>query len=456
MRLAQALRLTRPARLAFVGAGGKTTALFRLAHQLIESRAEGSPDAVWVSATTHLAQDQLNLADHHVVIQSVEDLGFIESPRLNGVVLLTGPSVEGDRISGLEPDLLAGLFQLAERRGVYLLLEADGSRMRPVKAPANHEPAIPEWVQTVVVVAGMKALGKPLTDAWVHRPQLFAGLSGLTEGEPITPSALVQVLSHPAGGLKSIPATARRVVLLNQADTPELQSQANGMAERLLASFHSVLVASLAPPVGNLAIPEGKGVFSVREPVAGIVLAAGGSRRLGQPKQVLQWRGSPLVRHVVGAALGAGLQPVLVVTGHAALAVKQALAGLPVIFIHNPDWADGQSTSVIAGIRELPPETGAAVFLLADQPQVPVSLLRGLLELHSSTLSPLVAPLVQGQRANPVLFDRQTFGELEALQGDAGGRSLFSRYKVTWLPWHDPSVTLDVDTLADYQKLLEL
>jgi molybdenum cofactor cytidylyltransferase len=124
--------------------------------------------------------------------------------------------------------------------------------------------------------------------------------------------------------------------------------------------------------------------------------------------------------------------------------------------VHNPDWGDGQSSSLQAGLRALRPETGAAIFLLADQPQVPAGLIAALVEAHSASLPPVVAPLVDGQRANPTLFDRRTFPDLMALRGDVGGRALFSNYSIAWVPWHDPSLLLDVDTPMDYQKLLEM
>jgi molybdenum cofactor cytidylyltransferase len=93
------------------------------------------------------------------------------------------------------------------------------------------------------------------------------------------------------------------------------------------------------------------------------------------------------------------------------------------------------------------------IFLLADQPQVTPSVLRALVKRHSLDLSLIVAPQVQGQRANPVLFDRVTFPDLLALTGDVGGRGIFSKHPVTTLPWHDESLLLDVDTPEDYEKL---
>jgi len=191
------------------------------------------------------------------------------------------------------------------------------------------------------------------------------------------------------------------------------------------------------------------------ESVAGIILAAGASQRMGQPKPLLLWRGKPFICHVARTALDAGLTPVVIVTGARAEEVRAALADLPVEIIYNPNWAEGQSTSVQAGLQSLPPETDAAAFLLADQPHIPAALVRALLEQHVQTGAPIVAPLIGEQRGNPVLFDRSTFPDLMSLRGDAGGRLIFSRYPAAYVPWPDPSLLLDVDTLEDYERLLK-
>jgi molybdenum cofactor cytidylyltransferase len=450
MNLAQALRLETPACLALVGAGGKTTALFQLARQL--------PAPVIVTATTHLATSQLKLADRHLILRTGEDILRLEHGLENEVTVLTGEEAQPGRISGLRMDLMNEVWSLAHSYGYSLLIEADGSRQRPVKAPAEHEPAIPAFVSQVLVVAGLSALGKPLTAEWVHRPEYFAAVAGLESGDEITPDALARVLSSSQGGLKNIPPSARRVALLNQADTEELRAKARGLARisGLLPVFDAVILSALGGAEAQ--------IFAAYEPIAGIILAAGKASRYqseapGLPKQLLTWEGESLVRKVARCALQAGLSPVVVVLGAYASQVRANLVGLPVECVENPAWRNGQSTSIRAGLSRLSERVGAAVFLLADQPQVPPELVRLLVEEYDRGLSPLVAPLVDGRQANPVLFDRVTFPELFKLTGEVGGRALFaegSPFTPTWVPWNDRALLLDVDTPADYQALIGL
>lgn len=191
--------------------------------------------------------------------------------------------------------------------------------------------------------------------------------------------------------------------------------------------------------------------------IAGIILAAGGSKRMGQPKLLLEWHGAPLIHWVARTALAAGCSPLIVVTGANAAAVTHSLAGLPVVLAHNPDWEQGQSTSVRTGVNALPPETDAAIIFLADQPQIPVSVVQELMRTYreDEPPSPILITTSAGERGNPVLFDRALFQPLTRLEGDAGARSIFAQYPLHLIPFDDPDLLLDVDSPEDYQKLME-
>jgi molybdenum cofactor cytidylyltransferase len=193
-------------------------------------------------------------------------------------------------------------------------------------------------------------------------------------------------------------------------------------------------------------------------PVAAIVLAAGASTRMGRPKQLLPVGGQAMVRRVTEAVCQAGLDQVVVVVGAYAEAVTQALLGLEVDIVVNEAWAEGMSRSLRVGLRALRPEIGAALIILADQPALTPDLLKKLVDHYGTTGAPIVAPFYRGQRGNPVLFGRQFFPELMALEGDQGGRALVARYaeQVASLHVDDLATLLDVDTDQDHERANDL
>ena len=454
LSIVRALRTGISPRIAFVGAGGKTTAMFQLAREL--NKEQNTP--VIITATSHLGAWQISRADMHIIAESPTVLEENKNT-FKGVILITG-DLDGEKTNPINDHMLNWILQYCDDHSFPLLIEADGSRQKPLKAWNDHEPPIPTFVNHVVQVVGITGLGKVLNHEHVHRPEVFSSLSGLNIGEPVTTAALIQVLKHVEGGLKNIPKDARRSVLLNQADTVQLQAIAHGLAQPLLPVYHSVVISSL----------EQESIFAVHERIAGVILAAGESARFGATKQLLDWKGKPFVRAVAMTALDAGISPVIVVTGANAEKVESAVDDLNVIIVRNDDWKSGQASSIKAGLGNLIPNlslrsasqspnvveenVGGAIFLLTDQPQITPSILRALVQKHAEGLYPIVAPMVMDRRANPVLFDRDTFTDLMTLEGDVGGRAVFHKYRVEYLPWHDDSLLLDVDTPEMYQRLI--
>jgi molybdenum cofactor cytidylyltransferase len=191
--------------------------------------------------------------------------------------------------------------------------------------------------------------------------------------------------------------------------------------------------------------------------IYGLLLAAGQSVRMGQPKQLLSWRGQPLVAHIAAEALAVPLTGLVVVVGAAEDAVRAALRNLPVTIVPNPDFAAGLSTSLATGLRALPATADAAMILLVDQPLVTARLMRQLINAYQSRLDVLaVIPRYRGQRGNPVIIAAPLFNELYQLSGDSGARTVLERYsdQICWLDVDDPAVVTDVDTPAAWQTVV--
>lgn len=439
MNLLQALRLDKQNKheaITFVGSGGKTTAMFQLAKQIYDLRFT---NYVFLTCATHLGTRQTKFADHHIVVKNKSDLQNIPD---KGIILFTG-EIENEKTKPMDEETLNWLRISCKNKNIPLLIEADGSKQKALKSPAEHEPPIPDFADIVIYVVGLNAIGKQLNDQNVHRPEIFSHLTNLSLNKSITSDSIVKALTHPQGGLKNMPSHAKKIALLNQADTPELQSAGGSMAQKLLNHFDSVLIGSLQQEH-----------FQTFEKTAGVILAAGDSTRFGSPKQLLDWKGKPFIRHIVETALHAGLEPVLVITGIHHADIESRLSDLPVTVMQNPNYKNGQSESIKLGIKSLPSNVGANIFLLADQPQIPMEVIKALKEKHSQTLSPIIAPLVlEERRANPVLFDKTTFPDLLKLSGDVGGRAIFDKHKADYLPWHDDILIFDIDTPEDYERL---
>ncbi len=184
--------------------------------------------------------------------------------------------------------------------------------------------------------------------------------------------------------------------------------------------------------------------------IAGIVLAAGRSTRMGGPNKLLaEIAGQPLVRIATAAVLASKARPVIVVTGHDRARVEAALVGLDVTVVHNPEYAEGLSTSLKAGIAAVPALADGAVVCLSDMPQVDASLIDRLLAAFDPEKGTLiVVPVIDGHRGNPVLWSRRFFPEIAALDGDAGARALIASYPeaVAELPVTGDGALVDVDT----------
>lgn len=194
---------------------------------------------------------------------------------------------------------------------------------------------------------------------------------------------------------------------------------------------------------------EPEPAFAPAKTVAAVLLAAGQSRRMGGPNKLLaELEGEPLVRRAAAAALASGVASVTAVVGHQAAAVRRALVGLPIAFVDNPDYADGLSTSLRAGIAALPEGAEAAMVCLADMPGVTAPVIARLIAaFREREGAAIVVPTAGGKRGNPVLWSRHFFPALTAIAGDVGARHLIGENRDAVVEVEvGPAAALDLDT----------
>jgi molybdenum cofactor cytidylyltransferase len=437
MDVAKALRLQAGDVVAFVGAGGKTSCIRRLIHEL-------SPETLVIATTTtKLAEADASLADNHYIIHEPHFLAAVLSKlKKTGSALFTGPKAEQEgKWTSLAADDLRSLIEFIQTRGGILLVEADGARGASLKAPAEHEPVIPVEATVVVPMLRIDVLGQCLVPGLIHRPERAARLLDIREDVPLTIEHLARLIMDVEGGLKGVPKGAAMRVLVNAVDSSVLEAQAQALAKSLLQDeqISSVILASLLDPDPVREVWGRTGV---------VLLAAGGSKRFGAPKLVESWRGTPILRQVSEMVLASGIKPGVVVLGSNIVQLRASISDLPLRIIENTAWQEGQSTSLQAGLRAIQGECEAVIFVLGDMPEVDETVLTQLVATHRKTLNSIIAPYAGERWGNPVLFDRRTFNELLSLEGDRGGRALYDQYPPYAIPGDD-GVLFDIDTPED-------
>lgn len=189
--------------------------------------------------------------------------------------------------------------------------------------------------------------------------------------------------------------------------------------------------------------------------VSAIILAAGQGKRMGKQKLLLPLGGCTIIERVADAVLASRVAEVITVVGYQADQVTRLLGERPVRLVHNPGYAGGQSTSLVAGVRAIDRRAWALMIVLADQPFLSPGFINRLLEFFCRNSYLIVRPVYEGEPGHPVLMDACLAPELLCLKGDTGARELVARYRerVGLLPVTDKTILQDVDTPQDYRRV---
>ena len=184
-----------------------------------------------------------------------------------------------------------------------------------------------------------------------------------------------------------------------------------------------------------------------------LIPAAGVSRRLGQPKQLLRYRKKTLIQNAVETAHSITPREIIVVTGANAEAVKDAIQTVPVCWIHNPNWSAGMGGSIAAGAASINPESRGVMILLCDQWRLQTSDLQDLAEKWQSDPKRIVCAEVEGQLMPPVIFPASCFGNLQALHGNSGARNILKNHPELLTAVPSKNAAYDMDTPNQLKQL---
>ncbi len=442
MRLCDALGVQRGDVVSFVGAGGKTSALARLGRELMAQKWR-----VLATTTTRLAIEELDSFPYatrwrvNLLRGNRELASLLDEHRF----VFVYQEARNDKAFGIPDESVSRLID--EMNADVLLVEADGSRRLPLKAPRHYEPVWPLDTTIAVPVAGLDVLGQPLDQDTVYNPEPILQRYGFQHGAAIQPAWLAQIIRDETLGLKDVPPPARVVALLNKADLSNLvQARARRVAHLILRSprVSSVLIGSMQH--------EDNPVFEVKRRVGAVILAAGMSSRMGTSKMLLPWGDRTVIEAIVQKLMPFRLAEIVVVTGHKANELNRIMENYPVRTMFNRRYESGEMlSSVKAGIRALSDKIDSCLVVMGDQPQMSTRIVRHVLAKASENSDSLVAPYYRGQRGHPIVIPRRYWKELLRLQHGAP-RDVIEQHAIIGVPVESDSILRDIDTPEQYAR----
>jgi molybdenum cofactor cytidylyltransferase len=440
MKLHQAFNIVRGDVVSFIGAGGKTSTLANLGYELADLGWR-----VLATTTTRIGEDELGLA-HHAMRPDAGSEAISRALTKHRFVFLYD-SIRNNKIYGLSPDLIPRLLDTIDSD--VLLVEADGSRGLPLKAPYSHEPVIPPGTSLVIPVVSFEAVGKPLNEDHVYNPQAIMDRYGFVEGSRIRSPWIAQIIRDEQLGLLGVPENARVMAYFNRSP----DSGYGRLRARLTAQL-ALRQSRLKGVVMGWSPWSNKPVNEVQHPLGAVVLAAGLSTRMGQPKTLLPWaKGKPIIQHIVEQLIRARLDHIVVVTGHMAKEVKAIVKPLGVEVVYNRSYKTGEMLSSLkVGLRAMPDNVAASMVVLGDQPRIQPKVIYQVLLAYAEGKGQIVAPSYRMRRGHPILIGRRYWPELLNVPRGGSPREVINAHndEIHYVNVDTDSVLRDVDTPEDY------
>jgi molybdenum cofactor cytidylyltransferase len=441
MKLQHAFEIVPGDVVAFIGAGGKTSALIALGYELAESGWR-----VLATTTTRITDDQLDLFPVAMRADSAPD--DISAALNDDKFVFLYEGIRGTEVYGPEPAMVSRLIDVVDSD--VILVEADFAGGLPLKAPHVGEPNIPPETTLVIPVASLAVLGQPLDSDHVYNAQAIIDRYGFPEGGRIKSPWVAQVIRDEALGLHGVPGKTRVIAFLNQASaTGYNRGRARAIARMALRQAR----------LNGVAIGSARGVepvLEVRRAVGAVVLAAGMSTRMGESKVLLPWTdGKTIIEQIVETLLQSRVDHVVVVTGYMAREVKERLSPLGVTIAHNRSYKSGEMISSLkVGLAALPDHVAAAMVVLGDQPRLQPKVLYQVLSAHAESAGELIIPSFERRRGHPILIGRRYWPEIAALPKDGTLRDVIETHAdhIRYVPVDTDSILRDVDTPADYDE----
>lgn len=418
--------------ISVVGAGGKTSVICELAKEY-----QMAGKSVVVMTTTHMRRpwrnecfleaDKKNATTNSILKFKMEIQDALET----GGIIWVGSLAEDDKIGSIEEVF----FQVILEQNIPVLIEADGAKELPLKAPESFEPVILPQTTCVINVYGMDAIGQKLA-ACAHRPQRVSQILQKNLEQEIREEDIVKLALSNEGGRKNVNLNMDYHIILNKADTEERKASAETIKKDL--SQNEVWIEKIH-------------ITSFSRHEAVLVLAAGMGKRFGDNKLLKQYAGKPIYQYMIHNMEQMQECQRVIVTRTLEIKAHAGVAGITTVHNDHPELGISHSLQIglLKCLKE-DPFLERVVVCVCDQPKLKVKTIKGLLEMGRLHGGKIVCASVENKKRNPVLWNRRFFSELLAITGDVGGRQVIEKHQQDVLLYEiDESEVRDIDYPQD-------
>lgn len=431
--MAQWLNINKGSVISVVGCGGKTTLVQKLSEVMAETFKVG------VAASTKMYIPEKSIYKAMYIRNKNECVCPVKEP---GVYYFSDETVPG-KLHGF------GAYMTAQAKNHMdmIIIEADGSRMRPLKGWAPYEPVIIEDTTVTIGVMNLKTLGEKATDGNVHRMSEFEKLTGIKAGEIVKDKHLCAMVNSSEGMFKY--SKTKKVLLINHIDNKEDYNRAIQFIENNELNVDAVFIGNLILGIVELyKKPEQK-------KIAAVILASGRGSRMGKNKLLIDINGKPMIEYILNNVrrnsfceyhVVSVYEDILDMAGHK--------FGMQCIFNEHPEY--GQSQSIVLGTKKCSDICDGFMYFTGDMPALQKDTIGKLLKAFDK-YNKIIVPVYDGHRGSPVIFPKKFKKQLETLTGDTGGRQIMEDNKdqIYFVEIEDAWQGMDVDTEEDLVKVKE-
>lgn len=433
--------------ISLVEAGGKTSFMYALARELISLQRK-----VLITTTTHLKKP----TEKTYELMILENCPKKAAAKINQIfdtsntVLWADKEVSDGKICGLPAESIniVADMNIADN----ILIEADGAKGLPIKAPTSHEPVIPTKTTIVVGVIGIDALGCRIDNNTVHRPEILSKIVQKPIGGIIDEIVIQKLICSPYGLFKGATEQMKKIVVINKVDNSTILGPAIRLAESI-KNTNNIDILHIILTSFNCKTPRIRVIFIMEESskdgikIWGIILAAGEGKRAGGGKLSRDIQGKPMLQHVVEMATQSSLDGVLLVIGYERNLGEKIAKCTGIKSYYNPDYSLGMSTSLKLGISKVPEGISAVAIILGDMPYVQRKTLDSIVNLYKTTRSKIIIPVCNGKKGHPVLMSCKYNGEIYNILGDIGAREIIKKHRDEVMHWqtNDLGILRDID-----------